>query len=154
MHYSKKDWWLVGTALAVVVIPVAVGALFLLSGSAAREAGPLLIAMGIVFGVVMLLLTYPLYYRITPTELIIRCGILVRRHIPLAAIDEVQPERNPAGAPAWSMDRLRVGYRENGEPVFILISPTDKFAFMQELARTDTDLKLKDARLIRESRVT
>ena len=149
VHYTKKDWWLVATALLAVVIPLILGAFFSLFK--ARETGPLLIVLGIVIGGVLLLLTYPLYYRITSSELIVRCGILMRRHIPLASIDEVEPVRNPLGAPAWSLDRLRVDYRKNGQRTFVLISPDDKLAFMQELSRADTDLKLKDDRLIRES---
>lgn len=76
----------------------------------------------------------------------------MHRHIPLASIDEVEPERELAGSPAWSLDRLRVDYRENGEPTSIMISPNDRLAFMQELARTDAGLKMKNDRLIRESR--
>lgn len=151
VHYSKKDWWLVGAALATVVIPLALGAIFILIGSGTRESGRLLIVIGLVIGAVLLCFTYPLYYRITSSELIVRCGILMRRHIPLAAIDGVEPDRSLSGAPAWSLDRLRVDYRKHGEPTFIFISPDDKFAFMQELASTESDLKLKDDRLIRES---
>lgn len=154
LHYSKKDWCLVGVALAAVVTPLTLGALFILMGSATRETGRLLVVLGTSTGVVMLCLTYPLYYRITSSELIVRCGILMRMHISLASIDEVEPERNLLGAPAWSMDRLRVDYRKNGEPTFIMISPDDKSAFMQELASTDDFLKMKDDRLIRESRAT
>ena len=113
-----------------------------------------MLVIGTVTGVLLIWLTYPLYYRITSAELIVRCGILMRRHIPLDSIDEVEPDRNPSGAPAWSLDRLRVDYRKNGEPTFIMISPRDKFAFMQELARTDAALKVKDYRLIRNSQPT
>lgn len=154
VHYSKKDWWLVGAALAAVGIPLSLGVIFLVMASASRQTGSLLIVIGTVTGVVLLWLTYPLYYEITSSELIVRCGILMRKHIPLASIDQVVPDRNPLGAPAWSMDRLRVDYRKNGKPPFIIISPQDKFAFMQELASTDADLKMKDDRLIRESQAT
>ena len=63
MHYTKKDWWLVATALLAVLIPLILGAFFSLSEP--REKGSLLIVIGIVIGGVLLLLTYPLYYRIT-----------------------------------------------------------------------------------------
>lgn len=149
MHYTKKDWGLVATALLAVLIPLILGAYFYVFKS--RDAGTSLIVIGIVIGGALLLLTYPLYYRITSSELIVRCGILMRGHIPLDSIDEVEPVRNPLGAPAWSLDRLRVDYRKNGQRAFVLISPADKFAFMQELSRADADLKMKDDRLIRES---
>lgn len=149
MHYSKKDWWLVATALLAVLLPLILGAAF--SVFKARGAGSLLIVIGIVIGGVLLLLTYPLYYCITSSELIVRCGVLMRRHIPLAAIDEVEPDGNLLGAPAWSLDRLRVDYRKNGQRTFVLVSPDDKSAFMQELSSADADLKMKDDRLLRES---
>lgn len=149
VHYSKKDWWLVATALLAVLLPLILGAAF--SVFKARGAGSLLIVIGIVIGGVLLLLTYPLYYCITSSELIVRCGVLMRRHIPLAAIDEVEPDRNLLGAPAWSLDRLRVDYRKNGQRTFVLVSPDDKSAFMQELSSADADLKMKDDRLLRES---
>lgn len=149
VHYSKKDWWLVATALLAVLLPLILGAAF--SVFKARGAGSLLIVIGIVIGGVLLLLTYPLYYCITSSELIVRCGVLMRRHIPLAAIDEVEPDGNLLGAPAWSLDRLRVDYRKNGQRTFVLVSPDDKSAFMQELSSADADLKMKDDRLLRES---
>jgi hypothetical protein len=134
-----------------VVIPSTLGALFLVTGRTTAEAAGLVLAIGPVTGVVLLGLTYPLYYRITSSELVIRCGILVCKHIPLASIDKVEPDRSLLGAPAWSLDRLRVDYRKNGEPNCIWISPEDKFAFMQELSRTDAGLKMKGDRLVRES---
>ena len=151
VQYSKKDWWLVATALAAVVTPLTCGALLFVISNVARETGRLLLVIGTVTGGLLLWLTFPLYYRITSSELIVRCGILMRRHIPIDSIDEVEPDRNPSGAPAWSLDRLRVDYRKNGQPTFVIISPRDKFAFMQELARTDAHLKMKDDRLIRKS---
>lgn len=154
VHYSKKDWWLVGAVLGAVGIPLSLGVLFLVMVRASGQTGSILIAIGTITGVVLLGLTYPLYYQITSSELIIRCGILMRKHIPLASIDRVEPTKNPVSAPAWSLDRLRVDYRKNGDVTFILISPQDKCAFMQELASTDADLKMKDNRLIRESQVT
>jgi hypothetical protein len=154
VHYSKKDWWLVGATLAAVGIPLTLGLIFLVMVRASGQTGSLLILIGTVTGVVLLGLTYPLYYQITSSELIVRCGILMRKHIPLASIDQVVPVRNPLSAPAWSLDRLRVDYRQNGASTFIIISPQDKFAFMQELASTDADLKMKDDRLIRESQTT
>jgi hypothetical protein len=152
VHYSKKDWLLVGAAFAAAVVPFTFGALFTLTGTTTSQLGLALITIGAGTGVVLLLLTYPLYYRITSSELIVRCGILMRRQIPLASINEVEPDKSPLGAPTWSLDRLRVNYRKNGRPAYILISPADKSAFMQDLARTDSNLKMKGNRLMnRES---
>jgi len=151
VHYSKKDSWLIGFILAGSMIPLVLGLFFLFVGGPNRNAGYLLLVIVVVEGVVMLLLTYPLYYEVTTSELIVRCGVLMNRHISLGAIDEVQPDRNAVSSPAWSLDRLRIDYRKNGERVSLLISPQSKAAFMQELSRFDSDLKMSGDRLIRES---
>jgi len=151
VHYSKKDSWLIGFILAGSMIPLVLGLFFLFVGGPNRNAGYLLLVIVVVEGVVMLLLTYPLYYEVTTSELIVRCGVLMNRHISLGAIDEVQPDRNAVSSPAWSLDRLRIDYRKNGERVSLLISPQSKAAFMQELSRFDCDLKMSGDRLIRES---
>ncbi len=41
-----------------------------------------------------------------------------RGKIPLAAIDEVRPTRNPMSAPAGSLDRLRIDYSHHGQKRF------------------------------------
>ncbi|MGH9969342.1 MAG: PH domain-containing protein [Pyrinomonadaceae bacterium] len=125
-----------GTVLLAIFIPLTLGAFFILVGGANRETGRSLLVIGTVTGAVVIWLTYPLYYQITASELIVRCGMLMRRRIPLASIDEVRPDRNPASAPAWSLDRLRVGYRKRGESTFVMISPEDKSAFMRELSKS------------------
>ena len=152
IHHSKKDWWLVGLVLAATVIPLALGALFILTGSPNQGLGRSLMVSGAVTGAVVLWLTYPLYYQITSSEMIVRCGMLMHRHITLASIDAVRPNRTPASAPAWSLDRLRVDYRKNGEHAFIMISPEDKDAFVEELARAAPGLEMRGDRLVRESR--
>ena len=113
VHYSKKDSWLIGFILAGSIIPLALGLFFLLAGGPNRNAGYLLLVIGVMEVVVILILTYPLYYEVTTSELIVRCGVLMNRHIPLGAIDEVQPDRNAVSSPAWSLDRLRIDYRKN-----------------------------------------
>src|SRR5207248_40920 len=88
---------------------------------------------------------------ITSAELIVRCGVLMNRHIPLGAIDEVRPDRNPASAPAWSLDRLRIDYRSDDQPVSILISPADKVLFMQDLMAGG--MKMRGDHLVRALRL-
>jgi hypothetical protein len=147
IHHSKKDWWLVGLVLAATVIPLALGVLFILTDNPNQEIGRSLMVSGTVTGAVVLWLNY----QITAAEMVVRCGMLMHRHISLASIDEVRPDRNPASAPAWSLDRLRVDYRKNGESAFIMISPEDKDAFMEELARAAPGLEMRGARLVRDS---
>ena len=151
-HHSKKDWWLIGAVSSAVVIPLGLGIFLLRFGSQYRTVGAALAIDGAITALVILLLTYPLYYQITSAELIVRCGVLMNRHIPLGAIDEVRPDRNPASAPAWSLDRLRIEYRSDDQPVSILISPADKVLFMQDLMAGG--MKMRGDHLVRESSFT
>jgi membrane protein YdbS with pleckstrin-like domain len=148
-YHSKKDGWLIGALWLGILIPVALGIALLIIGRADREAGLALLVIGVVIGSAVLILCYPLYYQITSSELVIRCGVLMHRHIPLASIDVVEGDRNPASSPAWSLDRLRVDYLQGGKTASILISPADKAAFMQELAATGAGLRVEGNRLVR-----
>ena len=149
VHYSKKDWWLIAIVAYAVIIPLTLGLIFLFLGAPYRTIGIALTIDGAITVAVILLLCYPLYYQVDSLQLIVRCGVLINRRIPLAAIDQVTPDRNPASAPAWSLDRLRVDYRNNGQPDSVLISPADKFAFMQDLMAGG--LKMDGDRMVRRS---
>ncbi|MEM7592706.1 MAG: PH domain-containing protein [Cyanobacteria bacterium P01_A01_bin.83] len=107
-----------------------------------------LIIGGIISPITVLLLSYPLYYKILPSKLIVRCG-LMRWQIFLDSIVEVSPTRNSYSAPTWSLDRLRIDYQQRGKRNFVLISPSDKTEFMRQLAATEDGLKLKEDRLVR-----
>ena len=148
IHRSKKDWWLVSLVAAAVVLPLLFGAFQLIGPGGNEQSGWTALLIGTTTGAVVLLLTYPLHYEVAATTLIIRCGIM-RRTIPLSAIEEAQPTRNSLSAPAWSLDRVRVDYRVNDEPRFALISPEDKTAFMHDLVAGDDGLQLRGERVIR-----
>ena len=80
----------------------------------------------------MYALAYPVTYEITENELVIRSG---KRKIPveLSSIESVRPSRNPLSSPAWSLDRLRIDYHRKGKLTWLLISPEDRSAFLNEL---------------------
>lgn len=146
-YRSKKDWWLVSLVAAAVLLPFVL-AIYNFVGGNSQEAWQMLL-VGTVTGAVVLWLTYPLYYEVTSSQLIVRCGILIRIEIQLTAIEEVRPTRNPSSAPTWSLDRLRVGYRNEGAESFVLISPEDKTAFMRELAESGSGLVVQGERVVR-----
>ena len=106
--------------------------------------------MSIVVAAVVLVLTYPLDYEITDDRLVARSGVM-RWKVPLASIEEVSPTRDPASAPAWSLDRLRVDYRSAGGKKSLLVSPADKHGFMRDLAARVPGLELKGGRVVRGS---
>jgi hypothetical protein len=106
------------------------------------------VRVGVVVGAAVLFTTYPLNYEIAAGELIARCG-LMRRRVPLGSIQEVSPSRNPASAPAWSLDRLRIEYIKGGSTSTLYISPEEKAAFLQDLVGSTPGLELRGNRAVR-----
>lgn len=148
IYHSKKDWWLVALVWVAVLLPFAIGVYHLVAESGNAHAGWTALYTGAFTAGMVLLLTYPLYYEIRDSRLIVRCGVLVRKQIPLSSIIEARLTRNPASAPAWSLDRLHIDYRRDGVES-VLISPGDRLQFMRELAGTGTGLEMRGERLVR-----
>jgi hypothetical protein len=148
LYRSKKDAWLVGLVWGGALAPLAAGLLLLLAPGGDPGPGRALVGAGVVAAAAVLLTTYPLNYEITSGELVARCG-LMRWRVPLSSIEEVRPSRNPASAPTWSLDRLRVEYSKRGEPRALYVSPEDKTAFMRDLADAAPGLEFKGDRVVR-----
>ena len=148
IYYSKQDLWLVSLVIATTLLPLMFGGWIVVFSEGDWQKGRELIIAGIITAIAVLLLTYPLYYKILPSELIVRCG-LMRWQISLNSIVEVSPTRNPLSAPTWSLDRLRIDYEQQGKSHFVLISPTDKTEFMRQLAAREDGLELKGDRVVK-----
>ena len=148
-YHSKKDWWLFGLAWGVVLGLLAVGLLTALAPFGNPALGWALVRAGAGALLAVLLTTYPLDYEITRAELVARSGFM-RWRVPLADIREVAPTRSAASAPAWSLDRLRVEYVKGGRPRALLVSPSDKRAFMRDLADAAPGLELRGDRVVRD----
>lgn len=146
VYRSKKDLWLFGLVWAAVLVPLAVGLFNVLGGNAGL--GWMLLRVGVVTAAAVLFTTYPLNYEITSGELVARSG-LMRWRVQLASIQEVSPSRNPASAPAWSLDRLRVEYLKGTETRTLYVSPEDKAAFLYDLAEATPGLELRGDRAVR-----
>jgi hypothetical protein len=146
VYRSKKDLWLFGLVWCAALAPLAVGLFNLLAGNA--EVGWQLVRAGVVVAGVVLLTTCPLEYEIKPCELVARSG-LMRWRVPLSSIQEVRPSRNPASAPAWSLDRLRVEYVRGGSERALYVSPEDKTAFLLDLVDSTPGLELRGDHAVR-----
>lgn len=146
IYRSKKDWWLFGLVWGAVIAPVVFGLFNVLGGDA--QLGWALVRVGIGVGAAVVFTTFPLDYEITSDELVARSGFM-RWRVPLGSIQEVSPSRNPASAPAWSLDRLRVEYFKNGAVRSLYISPQDKLGFMRDLADGAPGLELRGGRVVR-----
>lgn len=124
---SKVDWWL---GLVLVLAPATT---VLLPAIASPGLEGLLVAAGgaAFFALLYLGVVLPMRYGITDEVIIVRHG-LVRQRIPLGAITEVYPTRNPLSSPALSLDRLYIRFG-TGFFAAAMISPADKAGFLAEL---------------------
>lgn len=143
---AKRDWWvslllwiavatLVGTSWTVLRDPDA---------DPAARIGMLATSVGAVAFVLWIL--YGTYYGFREGELYARSGPF-RWRVQLHSIDEVRPSHNPLSAPAPSLDRLAVRYR-NGRRL-LLISPADKAAFLRALVARAPHLRIEGDRAVR-----
>ena len=122
---------------AILLICIA-GGTFLVATGTGWDFGLGLAAL--VASLAYLWLTIPVNYQITDEELRVRGGPF-RWKIPLGSILQVRPSKNPMSAPAWSLARLHVSYRKKGRKSFVLISPSDRGAFIEKLQKAAAGLK-------------
>ncbi len=120
---SKKDWWLVAFLICM-------------SG--------LLLQLLLTMQAKGTLQQYPLH-TLWSTRYVLENGVLSIKslwlswQIPLSAIQSIQPTDHSIIAPALSLKRLRIDYREDGVQKFVLVSPTDPTAFRQAIQANKTD---------------
>jgi len=147
VYQSKRDAWIVvliwGGALLSVYVALAQ---FTGTASFLFKASMLIFLGSAAF--FMLWVLYSIDYTLNDENLLIRCGPF-RFSVPLAAIDSVSPSHNPLSSPAGSLDRLMIKW--NAERKRILISPSRKTDFLQELDRRCEQLTLVGDRLVRIS---
>ena len=148
VYRSKKDLWLFGLVWGAALAPLAIGLFKVFAPGGNVELGWALVRVGVVVTAAVLFTTYPLNYEITAGELVARSG-LMRWRVPLDSIQDVRPSRNPASAPTWSLDRLRVEYLKGGSQRTLYVSPVDKAAFLRDLADAAPGLELRGDRAVR-----
>ena len=135
-HRSKVDWWVwVLTALALVV-----GVSYVALGLVVRRLPWWIVGIYALSAALVVSVSLPLDYDISEGRLTVRMG-LVRWHIPLESIRGAAPSNAPWKAPAMSMDRMRIEYRQDGMDRSILISPADKGLFLDDLVRSSRHLR-------------
>ena len=70
MRYrSKKDIWLFGPMVILLLLPFLLGISFLINPNFTEGGGWFYLIMVIALDIVILALTFPMYYEITPTIL-------------------------------------------------------------------------------------
>lgn len=141
---SKRDAWL------TVVLWIA-AAMCLAAGVAQVGVGPSagrLVFLIVLLGVAALVLwvLYGTSYTFAGDLLDIRSGPF-RFKVPVADVVSVHPSRNPLSSPACSLDRLLIRYGTRQ----IMISPDDRSAFLDTLARRNSRLVRDGDRLVMTS---
>ena len=144
---SKRDAWL--------VLIIWVGALVsAYAGFAQLDSAASLLVRAVVLVILlaaagfMLWVLYGTDYTLADDTLLIRCGPF-RYRVPLAAIDSVDPSRNPLSSPACSLDRLLVKWNDGRRR--ILISPSRRADFLRDLGRRCPQLEAEGDGLVRVS---
>lgn len=122
---SKKDLWLVLIVIGSGIILLVVAANHVITRGINNPETWITSGIAILYGGIIWIFAYPVYYKITPPNLVIYSGLLLRYRIPLSSIQRIQPTRNPLSSPAWSLDRLRIEYLKSSRIQVIMISPKD-----------------------------
>lgn len=145
VYQSKRDAWIViflWTAVAVMAIAgFQTGLSTAPPGFRMGMATLLLGSAGFILWVL-----YTTHYTLTSQALIVNCGPF-RWKVKLESIQEIVPTRNPVSSPACSLDRLHIRYR--GSRFGILISPTDKAAFLRDVVSRTPGLMVDGEKVIR-----
>jgi Bacterial PH domain len=125
---SKRDGWIVAVLWIASLVDFGVAAWLWFGDDAAPAfVAPLLLAAG----VFQLHVLYGTDYTVESDVLRVRASFF-RWHIPLAAIDSIEPTRNPLSSPACSLDRLLIRYAGGRR---VMISPADKEGFLRALGQ-------------------
>lgn len=124
---SKRDAWIVALLWIASLVDFAVAVWLLLGGGHGTPAfvAPLLLLAG----AFQLHTLYGTDYTIDGPDLRIRASVF-RWRVPLAAIESIEPTRNPLSSPACSLDRLLIRYGRRR----VMISPEDREGFLRALA--------------------
>ena len=142
---SKRDLWLV-----IVLWGVALGLLYAsanVAGSPTHPAFKIVFVLACVSGAALIpWILYGTSYTLADGALLIRCGPF-RQRVLVSTIQEVAPSRSAMASPACSLDRLHI--KHEGSQEGILVSPSDKRLFLQELVNLDSQLSLGGDRIVR-----
>lgn len=136
-YQSKRDGWLV----AVLIVAAVANGIAAVQACAVLDSPwlRLLTAVPLVgVSALMLWILYGTRYTLTDRELRVRSGPF-RWTVPLEAIHEASPTRNPLSSPACSLDRLNIVHGPRRRR--IMISPFDKGRFLDDLVARSPGLR-------------
>jgi hypothetical protein len=148
---SKVDTWI----LALIALPIGLTTL-LGAGIAISQRDPnafWLLGSGPFLCGFILLVAWPMDYDLDARgadgepQMLIRSG-LFRFRVPIEGIRSVKRTSNPLSSPAWSLDRLWIDYVKGKSRTFVMISPDQQSAFLDELLRRAPQLVRRGDQLV------
>lgn len=125
VYPSKVDWWIALVLAGSVLFSLALG-VYLLDKD--RTGAVIALAVGLLTGVLILLLTVPCQYTLAEDHLLVQAG-LIRYKVMFRDIRAVARSSNPLSAPALSLQRVKITLAKG----FLLVSPADRDGFIVEL---------------------
>ena len=123
---SAVDWWYYLVILFVIVSLLLSLAPQVLSGAVSTLYGVLVTLVGLGLPVLLLVSTH---YTVEADTLVIRSGPFTW-NIAVSEIESVKPSRSVFSAPALSLNRIELTYRQGRR---ILVSPKDSQAFLKAI---------------------
>lgn len=144
-HYSKIDWWIMLPVMVILVYSVWA----MVAASLNHDPrGPWWATVIYLLTTALIgVLSFPLYYEVSEGLLLIRSGI-IRRRIPLDSIQSAAPSRSLRGAPALSLDRVKIHYQKGKMKCLCLVSPKNKEEFLNDLIKYSKSLKREGNRVV------
>ena len=130
----------------LMLLPIIISDVFLtvqISTTTQSSLGKwIILLVGIVFVIFFLMMTYPAYYEITPSALIV-CNGIQHMVIPLTSIQKVYPSHFVPDA-KWPLNQLRIDYKlekqSSWRPLFIMVE--DETAFLHDLGERARNLDI------------
>ena len=123
IYPTAVSWWL---WIPIYTLIIGQG-IFLMN-----ETSPWFLVFHIVLAVAIFFWVRSIRYTLSEESLEIYMGLGMKRKIPLASIRKVALSNNPISSPAASLQRIAIHYDRWG---YILISPKNREAFIEELER-------------------
>jgi len=145
-YKTATDWWI----QLMLVLPLITGSAVIVVGIATENDYMRTVGVLSTAGYCLLLgcLVMPMIYVIRGEGLAIRFG-MVRMRIPWDRVIQIEPSSNPVSGPAMSLKRLDVHYKKgNGAETHVLISPSDRAAFVRDCGETSPCHRVDGERLI------
>jgi hypothetical protein len=129
---SKEDWWLVAFVWAALALGPTITVVAAFVDWPGWPVFVVTLAACLVGPAIVFVLACPVRYILSGDTLLIRSGLVLRWRVPIGGIEAIEPSRTMLASPAWSLDRIRITYRDRSAgKQELVISPQAREAFYE-----------------------